>query len=273
MVIMKKITQYFSCVVILLFASSCGEFDNSKITVIDGAVLGQPRNAFYNSLDSIGVKSEVFCTKFMFFDLQDVNKSRLKFYYSEQFDLNRFQSRLGHHLGLYYPLLNESNNVTALYILLVNTCQPVIFNGSSMQAITNMDFTRGVTQNVNIELLDEIESLLTSKYGKPTSSTHGNNNSLCVIEGAEVTMYGSGEDKYSDKLTWETDAIHITLFKGLDISPSCYNTVDKQYTVTPTGEKAEVTGESNIQCMSYPYILYQIKTDVLKKLKLDERKI
>jgi len=129
-----------------LLTFSCSKFDKSKITIVDNIVLGQSESDFNKSLDSLNLKEEIFYTETAFLDYESSLTSKVKARSTKQFDYANLKNIRYNHIGILYPVTNESFNVTELNVLLVHTSPAILVSNSGITDLTKSSEIYGYVQ-------------------------------------------------------------------------------------------------------------------------------
>ena len=133
----------------------------------------------------------------------------------------------------------------------------------------------GLSQVLSTSLVDDVKSMLISKYGQPKDTLDYDFNSFFILEGNQVNSY-KGTDKIKGKVySWETEFLDIKIFEGILNVGTTYVSETKSYLkpIFPhdlsiqTPKTALSPGETH--CFSYPYIQYKLNENAIKLLKLD----
>jgi hypothetical protein len=270
--------------VIIIGATSCdSSISPDKITVIDNLVLGKSKNDFTNQIDSLGFSSTPFYTKIFFHQFSDVidKTNTISQYYTKTFNFPEYQNPPFEHIGLFRATLApNSENVVELNVILGHTAKPYFLGEAGLYLFDKID-KWSFSQNVNLKLLDEIEQLYTSKYGKPSQTSRDPSNSFFVIDGNHFVLRNENSSRTGFKLTWETEYMTITFFKGITSVESLYNErykkyIDKEILFSSATESETLYPnpiENEIGCNSYPYISYRLKDQTIIALRLDQKPV
>lgn len=270
--------------VILIGVTSCdSNISPDKITVIDDLVLGKSKNDFTKQIDSLGFSSTPFYTKNFFYKLSDVidKTNTISQYYTKTFNFPEYQNPPFEHIGLFRATLApNSENVVELNIILGHTAKPYFLGEAGLYLFDKLD-KKSFSQNVNLKVLDEIEKLYTAKYGKPSQTSRNPSNSFFVIGGNQFVVRNENSPRTGFKLTWETEYMTITFFKGITSVESLYNErykkyIDKEILFSSVTENETLYPnpiQNEIGCNSYPYISYRLKETTITRLKLNKKPI
>jgi len=280
---MKKLLLLFN---LLIGLNSCEtKISKDKITIIDKLVLGTTRQELSKQVDSLNIAKESFYTKIFFYQSKEVldNKNSITYYYTSTFDLPKYRNPPFKHVGLFQALFEPgTNNVVELIIHLGHTAKPYFLGEASSYFFDKLD-KNTFSQNVNINLLDDIEKLLSSKYGKSKEVTRNSSNGFYVMKGKEIFVDHEYSSRIGFKHVWETEYLTITFFTGITSAQSIYNKKHRKYIDSETisfssGNQEEKVQYANpyvdeVTCNTYPYISYKLKPNAIKALKLDEKPI
>lgn len=265
-----KIIVFILQIVILLF--SCNNIQHEDLTIIENLQLGQSKDIFFNSLDSLKIPKGVFLTEPTYKDLGNQQYNCLPLYYTEQFNLIEYSKETQQHLGLFYPtILSGTNNIFMLNILLGHTNDRDITSDycNSNYGGEEQTFTR-FRQEVNSKLISEILTLYVSKYGVPTDSIKVGDITFFQISKDKICEKEESLDNFGTIYIWETKALRIMFFTGFKSQRSSFITGYNAYTL---GGTERIRASNQIFSHSFPYISYEIKPKVLKKLQLFQPKI
>lgn len=266
---MKKLNLLF--IILILFG--CHKINDHDLTVVDKIVLGEKKESFYKQLDSLHLKSQTFYCKHLFTDINEINNSRLNLYYSEVFNTGKYnKSEYSiYHYGIIYPSLNSNSYVTGMYLLLAYTAKAVLIPSLLKQCeITEKTQILGLSQYIRADLLDEIQEMLTTKYGQPTEILNSKDSYICVIEKGSINKYIS-DKKYSGEIVkWKTKYLNISFFRGVRTNSTTFDTNGGGYLISMFPNEKKELGKNETYTYQLPYIYYEINDNTIKELKLNE---
>ena len=272
---MKKI---FSFIMIILIVVSCNNVDKKDITVIENIQLGTNYTNFQRQLDSLGIKSKTFFSKTFFYEISEINNNKITFHTSEIFNLEPYKKETNIY-SLIYPIkMTGTDNIIGLSVIIGHTYDTKLFTNGELYNLAKEYKTQSFNQNIPEDLVKEIKLLLVSKYGSPILDDYkSENNSFFVLEGSEFKSY-VGDAKIQCKLTtWETENLNIELYSGIPSSSATFTKDGFTYVIQPLGKENDVAlvdfSKGEKQCKSYVYINYQLKSETIKRLKLNEKKL
>lgn len=257
---------------------SCNSIDKKDITVIENIQLGTSYKTFQKQLDSLGIKPKTFFTKTFFSEFNEINENKITLNTSEIFNLIPYRKGTDIY-SLIYPIkLTGTDNITGLNIIIGHTFGTNLITDNRMYNLEKEFQTKSFNQNIPEDLVNDIKKLLISKYGNPTLDDYKSEyNDFYVIQGKEIKSY-VGDSKVQCKVTkWETENLNIALYTGIPSSDAKFTKDGFSYVIQPSGREHEIaeidtsTGEK--QCKSYVYLKYELKSETIKKLKLNEKKL
>lgn len=270
---MKKLNLLF----IILAMLSCHKINDSDLTIVDKIVLGGKKENFFKQLDSLQVKSQIFYSKNLFFNINEINESKINFNYSEVFntgDYNHPETSV-YHYGLIYPIVNSksNSNIIGMFLLLVNTSEAMYFPITTTavpSSITKHTQILGVSQCIRPDLLDKIQAMLTDKYGQPSEIINSKDSTLYAIEKGSINRYISDE-KYSGEIVkWKTKYLNISFFRGIKTNLTTFYSNGGDYAFNIfLGEKSKLD-KNETSTFNLPYICYELNGETIKALKLNE---
>ena len=267
----NKIWAVIFC--LLLFAS-CQRINPKDITIIDGIQLGMNEDAFNSQLDSLHIRQEIFYTKVLFDNLDEVDNTRVNCYFTDIFDNSKYNSSISKTYGIYYPTnWAETKNIIGLTVLLVHTDNALLLSSAGYGNITKESKISGISQNLSIEQTEDIAQMLSEKYGRPLDTLKFDLTTFFVFQGNQIKKHRSDDSNIGELLTWKTKFIDINYFKGIASSESVFNTKQNAYfTILDNSSKIDYDNGER-PCLSYGYIMYQLNSETIKKMQLDKRKL
>jgi hypothetical protein len=273
----RKIKALFTSVFFLLLFS-CDNIPKKEITIIDDIVLGQNIPSLYKQMDSLSIPHKGFLKDISINNYNAIldKNSYTHLYYSDIFNFSDERSIYNEHFGLLWPIaLTGTDNNVSLIVLLGHTREPILEGEAKNYA--NSISEKYFKQDVNKNVIEKIEELYISKYGKPTYEWESELNSIYVIEKDGINQY-LNDKRIGKEIIWKTKYIDIKLFKGLDSYDCSYNTIRHNYShiIWRIGESKPVKdnlGSNDIPSYSYAYIKYELNEEAIKKLNLKKIKI
>lgn len=280
----NTLSLYFVAVFIFLILLSCSSVDKKELKVIDDVQIGISVNEYDNLLTSLNIERANFLSSIVFM-VDKVSSHSLNLPYTQNFDFSDFRSENNRHLGLFYPsTIAGTDNITSLAVILVHTEKPFFVFPKEVEPENIDDDNTSISQNISIRLVDAIERMYISKYGNAKDTiTKAMFMNLYKIQGNDIKSYKPPDyDGIYQEIVWETKYLKIKLFKGIQCTEEKYDTKTNQYKYS-VGANADGILEMNkividwdngeTMCVSYPYIEYELKPEVIEKLKLDKKKI
>src|SRR5205823_3937187 len=141
------------------------------ITVIDGVKLGMTTDEFFSQLDSLKIKQQVFYTKVLFTDLNELSNDKIRSYITDLFNTSEYRSKSTEHYGLYYPTtMTGTKNIIGLNILLAHTDAATAISKNGFTNVTKETSIPGISQDLSYNQIDDVTYMLSTKYGKPTDT-------------------------------------------------------------------------------------------------------
>lgn len=260
-----------SFIVFIFF--SCNNINKSDLTVIDKVELGKDIKIFYKQLDSLSINNKLFYTDLIFFDSESLQKSKINIYFSQIFNTQQYlpKNESTNHYGIFWPVKNYgTDNVIGLKILLVHTCPTMLITKGDYYNISEQSKIFGISQNIRIDLIDNIQSMLTTKYGKPTEILKSLKTDLYKFENGNIKTYNSDSLHMGELVTWKTKYLNICLFKGFITYSSVYTSGGYRETYFVDDKIPLKLQDDEIISYSLPYISYTINEETISKLKLDK---
>lgn len=252
---------------------SCNKIEKSDLTVIDKVELGKDKKSFYKQFDSLSINPKLFYTDLIFFDSESLEKSKINIYISQIFNTQQYlpKNESTNHYGIFYPVQNfGTENIIGLKILLVHTCPSMLITNGHFYKITDQSKIFGISQNIRIDLIDNIQEMLISKYGKPTEILKPLNTDLYKFENGSIKTYTSDSLHMGELVTWKTKYLNICLFKGFRSYRSVYTPDGYNETYFEDNNHTQKLQDNEIATYSLPYISYTINEETISKLKLDK---
>ncbi len=263
---------------LLFIVVGCNNIPDEDITIIDNIVLGKPMTNFNKQMDSLAIPHQSFITKTFINNYDDIldKYNHINMYYSNILNFSEERSYHNDHFGLYYPItLTGTNNNIGLIVLLGHTRKPYL--SSDLEKNANFVTEKNIVQDVNENVIEKIEKLYISKYGKPFSDNKSEYNLLYIIENNEIKKY-SDTTRVGREILWKTEYMNISLFTGLDSYDCTYNKEERYYTETVLSFGKRIVAKKNLEAnempsYSFAYIKYELNDLAIEKLKLDNKKI
>ncbi len=206
-------TLFISAFFLLSF--SCDELPNEEITVIDNITLGQTTPNLYKQMDSLSIPHTGFLKNISINNINDIldEKSYTHLYYSDIFNFSDESSTYNEHYGLLWPItLTGTDNVIGLIVLLGHTRKPIL-EGEAKDYASSIS-KKYFQQDVNKNVIEKIEKLYISKYGKPTYETESELNPIYTIENNGINHY-LNDKGIGKEIIWKTKYMDIKLFTGV----------------------------------------------------------
>ena len=264
---MKK--NLFLIIIFGIFFNACKNQDE-KITIIDQLPLGvtidtlnkefEKRNLYDNYTTSIIITSiEQLRNK----------ENTISFYYTDTF--RSFPNQNKENIGLYYPITyTGTKNVYKLVVLLGHAKSQLPLLLGEAKGYEYMKDAKYLNQSINELLVNQIKQLYTEKYGNPISESKESYTDVYKIKDGNVEKINSAGLELNI-IEWETEKYKIRFFPGLkNFSEGCYyRKSDKEY-IDIKIEGVHINSLDAMDCYSFPYLEYELKTEVINKLELDK---
>lgn len=268
---MKKVLLAFMS----LGISNYSNIKNNEKTIIEGLKLGTTTDNLYHQMDSLKLDNKIFYSTQIATDSEELENSKFRIYYTKLFNDPEYVRENRSHLGLFYPThLSGTDNVVSLNVLLGHTGPAKLFSKLGISDLTEENGIQAFDQTMTQSQIEDIQFMLTEKYGKPKDTLRFDFLSFFVIERNKINSYKCDTSNIGEMLIWENDYFDIKFFKGI-ISPNRgYNSKSKTYMIyfddNPFREVDYQNGER--LCMSYAYINYELNYKAINGLKLRETK-
>jgi len=259
----------------------CDNIDKKKLEVIEGVQLGTTYKVYENQLNSLGIQTKLFYSKSSIENIDQLEYNQIRMYVSDIFNLSDYRANDTKHYTILYPTTaSGTDNVIGLSAIVGHTGFPYTINPDVFSVLKKSGIDL-FNQNVSSLFLDEIKKMLNSKYGKPSLDGYeSENNNFYVVEGRDVKNFIGNKKRKGRVTAWETEYLKIKLFEGLPSVDAVYKKDGYTMVSQPEGkeEEALVTNFYNYNkgqrpCYTYVYIKYELKPNVIKKLKLNIKKI
>lgn len=256
--------------------SSCNNISREDITIIDGVRLGTSKEELYSQCDSLKVEQKVFYTKVMFSSSDDVGESKIKAYITDIFNTSEYRSQSTQHYGIYYPTtFAGTKNIIGLNVLLVHTSPALAISKRGFTYLTKETDIPGISQDISYSQTDDITSMLSKKYGKPSDTLKFEFLRFYAIEGNQIREYHSDSSNVGEMIIWKTKFLDIKFFKGISSPTNSFNSKEHSYTIYFNSNPFRKIDFDNGErpCYSYSYIAYELNDVAIKKLELDKAKL
>ena len=260
----------------LICIIGCDRIDETKLEVIEGIKLGCSRSDYKRQLDSLNLKHMSFFSQTWYYSFDEIEKAKST-PISDIFNLNEFKNGPINHYAILVPsVLSSTDNFASLVAVMGHTDNAMLVNNGFFNLTTEYGKS-AFNQNLTVDLVSKIKEILITQYGEPTdNSLESNYFDIYILEGEEMNVYGGIENRTGKMTIWETEYMEIKLFEGLPSVDSKYFEKKYQMVIQPTYEANNPinhfeNGES--PCVSFVYIKYELKDEIIKKLKLNEKKI
>lgn len=268
-----KIKLFFIALICLY---GCDSIDNAKLEIIEGIKLGCSRSDYKRQIDSLNLKHMSFFSKTWYYNFDEIEKGRTT-PISDIFNLSEFKNGPINHYAILVPENQPStDNITGLVAVIGHTDNAMLVNNGFFNLTTEYG-KNAFNQNISVELVSKIKEMLMTKYGKPTyNSMQSDFFDIYILEGDEINVYGGIENRTGKMTIWETEYMEIKLFEGLPSVDSKYYEKKYQMVIQHAYEsnnpiKHFENGE--YPCVTFVYIKYQLKDELVEKLKLNQKKI
>lgn len=267
----------FRTIFLLIVAISvlgCNRIDKKNLEVIEGIQLGTTYKVYQKQIDSLGISAMSFYTKSFFFGGQGLENNQIRAHISDVVNLSDYRnSNIGiNHYGILYPItLAGTDNVIGLNAILGHT--------GMVLGTPEHDKKKSFNQNVASSYIDEIKRMLKSKYGEPTLEEYESKyNDFYALEGNGINEYIGDENRKGKVTKWETEYLKIELFEGLPSVDSKFSDRNYRMVIQPSGKENEIVTDFNWDdgerpCVTYAYIKYELKSEAIKKLGLNDKKL
>lgn len=271
----QKVFNKINCilfVIIYIGISGCNRINPKEITVINDIKLGSTLEEFYIQCDSLNIEKKSFYTKRILTNINDLDECKIRLYVTDIFNSSNYSTKYTQHLGLFCPIRFEgTKNIVGLAVLIVHTSPASLITKDRFE---DLEEKPCVSQDIVSDQVDEIENLLSHKYGKPTDSFESDYLEF-VIERNEIRSYRSDSLNNGVNLVWKTKYLDITLFKGIASPTNTFDLNNLSYNMhfknNPHREINYDDGER--PCYAYTYIKYVLNREAIKNLKLDNIKL
>lgn len=271
--------EYILLLLLSFFLTSCNSVDKKNIQIIEGIQLGTNFNQYERQIDSIGIESKQFFTKLFIDRVNEIASNSINVHVSDMFNLSNFRYNTNHYAILYPTTRSGTDNVIGLTAILGHTTNSMMLTSSGFINLTKEYNIENFNQNISTDLVVEIKKMISSKYGQPSlDRVKSEYNTFYVLERNTIKEYsGDGEIKGA-KTTWENDFLEIELFEGV---PSYTAVINKNgYQVSEPFFNSQMPkilipdlSKGEKQCVSYAYIKYELKPEIIEKLKLNDKKL
>jgi hypothetical protein len=267
----------FKIIFLLIITTSilcCNKIDKKNLEVVEGIQLGTTYSDYIRQIDSLEINIMSFYTEWVLLSQQDLESNQISTYVTDIFNFSDYRnSNLDiNHYGILYPTtIQGTKNVFALNVILGHT--GMVFGNSKY------DKKKCFNQNVAGSYIDKIREMLTSKYGTPVFQKFEPSFFVFyVLEGSDINVYKVDESRKGKVTIWENEYLQVTLFEGLpSIDAKFTNNKTYQMVVPVSGEYEIITefnwDEGERPCVTYAYIQYELKSEVIDKLGLNDKKI
>lgn len=267
----------------IIFISGCNNIDKKELKIIDDIQLGTSVSEYDSSLAKLNIERESFLTK-VFFMNYNFSSNTLNFPYTKNFDFSNYSSSRNKHLGLFYPAtLAGTETITSLSVILVHTENPLFVLPNEIEPQDVSEYT-SISQHISDGVIDAIENMYNSKYGKAKDTiTEPMFIRYFQIQGDGIKAYNPPDIKnFFQVLVWETKYLKIELFKGIPSTEEKFDKKENRYRyqigMNAQGRPEVKTIEVDYQngetmCRAYSFIHYEIKPEIITKLKIDKKKI
>lgn len=257
----------------------CNRIDKKDLEVIEGIQLGTSYKIYKKQLDSLGIKTKSFYTKSMFSDINEIEHNQIQANTSDIFNLSDFRNSQTNHYSILYPVtLTGTDNVIGLNVIIGHTGSSLLIS-NGVYDLTKEYSKNAFNQNISTGLLDQIKNMLTSKYGKPTLDSYKSMyNDFYAVQGKEIKEFIGNENRKGSVTKWETEYFEIELFEGLSSVDAKYSKDGYRMVIQPSGKENNLVTDFDWDkgerpCVTYVYIKYDLKSEVIKKLNLNDKKI
>lgn len=258
---------------IILFTAlqSCNTITEKDLTVVEGIKLGSKgQSGFEKQMQEIGNPK----VKFSLLDYWEIftanNEPKVQFegYITKVFQSTKYESETVNHSSPINPEFAGNTNI--LEGVDIPLCHSRISPKSQ-----NLEIYQAVAQGY----IDEVKSMLITKYGNPTDTVR--TNTIVSYSMPYITDKGVLYVKPNDKehpfigFKWKTKAVDILLGLGRKSYSMYYNKQDKRYISTFRIDLIAPGKEDPIyeHCYEYSFVRYQMNSEAKEKLKTDEPKI
>lgn len=276
---MKVVRKKTLLVILTIILTSCNSFDKKNIEIIEGIQLGTTFSQYKKQCDSIGIQRKQFFTKLFINNEDDIEKNILNVPVSDIFDLSNFKKYNNHYAILYPTTMTGTDNVVGMSAIIGHTANSAMLTSSGMRDLTKEYDIKNFNQNISSALRDEIKKMLISKYGQPITDKYKSEyNSFFVLINGEIEEFKGVNEIQGELTTWENEYIKIDMFEGVPSFTAVIN--DNGYQLSEplfSSQEHKILipniSKNEKNCVTYVYITYSLKNDIIEKLKLNEKKI
>lgn len=255
--------------IILALLTSCERKINEKdIKVIEGIKLGLKYTDFNKYLDSLSIPRKDFLIEMepQQFGL-NTKKKKISTHISEIFNLVSYRSNTLKHYGFLQPVTEKTGTFVIginVYLMNINSAK-----STDEDSYDNQNNEGLISQDVSLNLINEINKMLSKKYGIPKDTVVNVETEFYVSEANKINKYFSKSPNFGKTLIWETEDVKISFFNGIESMSKEYVSEMKEY-ITLFNPKTQVENiTTNSTCNSFAFINYQLKKNTMKKLNLD----
>lgn len=266
-------------IIILMVSAGCNKpIDTEDLKIINNIVLGVSVDEFDKRyIDNGKIMTEEFSFQNQF-QLSEHQHYPMSVLTTSIFDFPKYKLQISdrRHLGLIIPNTHPgTENITAVDVLLVMAAERIRANTSS-RFFGETLVGKSVDQRVNASLLNDVADLLIRRYGEPSIEKGRSSTAYLELKFGESSRLRVGDNQVGRVYRWETDAIIVSFFEGIyDTSLLIYDLELNTY-INPFTEdiyRESLEKEDVYPCYYGAYIRYEMKDEVIKKLKLDVPKI
>lgn len=274
---MKLKTIYLFIITISVL--SCNRIEKKNLEVIEGIQLGTTYKMYLKQIDSLGIQTKSFYTKSMFTNIDEIENNQIRVNISDIFNLSDFRNSQTNHYAILNPTtLAGTDNTIELNVILGHTGSSVLIS-DRLYDLTKEYGKSAFNQNISISFLDQIKNMLTSKYGEPSLEGYKSEyNGFYAVKGKGFKEYIGDKNRKGKVTEWETDNLKIELFEGLQSVNAKYSKNGYTMVIQPSGKENNVVtdfdwGKGERPCVTYVFIKYSLKSETIKKLGLNDKKL
>ncbi len=257
----------------------CNRIDRKNLEIIEGIQLGTTYKMYKKQLDSLGIQTKSFYTKSIFTDIDEIEYNQIGAHISDIFNLSDFRNSHTNHYAILYPTtLTGTDNVIGLNVIIGHTGSSLLLK-DGLYDLTKEYGKSAFNQNISTSLLEQIKNMLSSKYGEPKLEGYESKyNNFYAIQGKEIKEFIGDENRKGKRTEWETENLKIELFEGLSSVDAKYSQNGYEMVIQPGGKENDlVTGfdweKGERPCVTYVYIKYDLKSETIKTLGLNDKKL
>ena len=276
---MKKTFIYLTAVLCTTILFSCNKNAQSKLYVLDSIKLGTSMEEFNTKMSQkmdLSRKPGRTFSKLFFVTQKFLHQEEALDYLSANFYTTTFNTNDNTDYtdyGLIVPMHSSTkDNLVGIVVAFGQTSASA--NLEDLGPVVNKigEPVPYFVQSNRANYINNVKSLLISKYGEPSKITKGGSLPMYAFDKNILKGYLTDKTNKGNLLEWENDIVKIKLFEGIENYNYTYYPTEQLYfhAMDEDRNKTKKLDEGHETTRGFAYLVYELTDEYIAKKKLDE---